>query len=73
VKNLKTTWLLVGDGLQLGASIVFAIFIGAGLGYWLDGTFNTFPYLSIVFSFLALQQPAATSGLKFGNNFAPTR
>jgi ATP synthase protein I len=54
VKNLKTTWLLVGDGLQLGASIVFAIFIGAGLGYWLDGTFNTFPYLSIVFFFFGL-------------------
>lgn len=49
MKNLKTTYRLVGDALQLGASIVFAIFIGAALGYWLDGTFGTFPFLSIVF------------------------
>jgi F0F1-type ATP synthase assembly protein I len=49
VKNLKTTWRLVGDSLQLGASIVLAIFIGAALGYWLDGKFSTFPYLSIIF------------------------
>lgn len=49
MKNLKTTWRLVGDSLQLGASIVFAIFIGAAFGYWLDGTFGTFPYLSIIF------------------------
>ncbi|MCX5860682.1 MAG: AtpZ/AtpI family protein [Desulfomonile sp.] len=39
----------MGDSLQLGASIVFAIFIGAGIGYWLDGKLGTFPYLSIIF------------------------
>lgn len=39
----------MGDALQLGASIVFAIFIGAAFGYWLDGKFGTFPYLSIIF------------------------
>ncbi len=49
MKKVSTTWKLVGDSLQLGASIVFAIFIGAGLGYWLDGKFGTFPYLSILF------------------------
>ncbi len=48
VKNLTTTWKLVGDGLQLGASIVFAIFIGAALGWWLDGKFGT-SYLKFVF------------------------
>lgn len=51
---MQTTWTLVGDSLQLGASIVFAIFIGAGIGYWLDGKFGTFPYLSIVFFFLGI-------------------
>jgi len=44
----------VGDSLQLGASIVFAIFIGAGIGYWLDGKFGTFPYMSIVFFFFGV-------------------
>jgi len=51
---MQTTWTLVGDSLQLGASIVFAIFIGAGIGYWLDGKFGTFPYLSIVFFLLGI-------------------
>ena len=40
---------MVGDALQLGLSIVLAIFIGAAFGYWLDGKFGTFPYLSIIF------------------------
>ncbi len=49
MKIISETGKLVGDGLQLGASIVFAIFIGAGIGYWLDGKLSTFPYLSIIF------------------------
>lgn len=49
---------MVGDSLQLGASIVFAIFIGAGLGYWLDGKFGTFPYLSIMFFLLGVAAAA---------------
>jgi ATP synthase protein I len=48
-KNIATTWKLVGDALQLGASIVFAILIGAGFGYWLDTKFGTLPWLSIIF------------------------
>ncbi len=54
MKKVGTTWKLLGDSLQLGASIVFAIFIGAGLGYWLDGKFGTFPYLSIIFFCLGI-------------------
>jgi ATP synthase protein I len=54
VKRVNTYWRLVGDSLQLGASIVFAIFIGAGIGYWLDGKFDTFPYLSIIFFLLGI-------------------
>jgi ATP synthase protein I len=48
----------VGDALQLGASIVLAIFIGAALGYWLDGKFGTFPYLSIIFFLLGIAAAA---------------
>jgi ATP synthase protein I len=54
VKRITTTWRLVGDALQLGASIVFAIFIGFGIGYWLDTKLGTFPWLSIVFFFLGI-------------------
>jgi ATP synthase protein I len=48
-KNWKTTWQVVGDALQLGASIVFAILIGAALGWWLDSKLGTSPWLAIVF------------------------
>jgi ATP synthase protein I len=48
----------VGDALQLGASIVLAIFIGAAAGYWLDGKFGTFPYLSIIFFLLGIAAAA---------------
>jgi ATP synthase protein I len=58
VKHFADTWKLVGDGLQLGASIVFAILIGAFLGYWLDGKLGTFPYLSIVFFLLGIAAAA---------------
>jgi ATP synthase protein I len=54
VKRITTTWRLVGDALQLGASIVFAIFIGFGIGYWLDGKVGSFPLLTIVFFFLGI-------------------
>ena len=52
--KIYSNWQVVGDALQLGASIVLAIFIGAGIGYWLDGKLGTFPYLSIIFFFLGI-------------------
>ncbi len=45
---------MVGDALQLGASIVIAIFLGAAIGYWLDKWLGTFPYLSVVFFLLGV-------------------
>ena len=54
MKKIASNWQLVGDALQLGASIVLAVFIGAGIGYWLDGKLGTFPYLSIIFFFLGI-------------------
>ena len=53
-KKWKTTWNLVGDALQLGSSIVFAILIGAALGWWLDGKLGTGPWLTIVFFLLGV-------------------
>jgi len=38
----------------LGASIVFAIIIGAAIGYYLDKWLNTFPVLSIIFFLLGI-------------------
>lgn len=58
MKKVTSTWRVVGDALQLGASIVLAIFIGAALGYWLDGKFGTFPYLSIIFFLLGVAAAA---------------
>ncbi len=54
MKKWLTTWQVVGDALQLGASIVLAIFIGAGFGYWLDRMFDTLPVFSIVFLLLGI-------------------
>ncbi len=55
---MASNWQVVGDALQLGASIVLAIFIGAGIGYWLDGKLGTFPYLSIIFFCLGIAAAA---------------
>jgi F0F1-type ATP synthase assembly protein I len=54
VKGWRTTWQVVGDALQLGASIVFAILIGAAFGFWLDSKLNSFPWFSIVFFLLGV-------------------
>ncbi len=54
MKRATTTWKLLGDALQLGASIVFAILIGAYIGWWLDNRFGTFPLFSIIFFMLGL-------------------
>jgi F0F1-type ATP synthase assembly protein I len=54
VKQGNTTWQVVGDALQLGLSIVLAIFIGLIVGWYLDGWLGTFPYLTILFFFFGL-------------------
>lgn len=40
----------LGLGIQLAATIVVMVFIGI----WLDGRFNSSPYLTLVFSFLGI-------------------
>lgn len=53
-----TNWKLAGDALQLGAAIVFSIFIGLGIGFLLDGYCGTFPFLTLVFFGLGLAAAA---------------
>jgi ATP synthase protein I len=38
-----------GWATTLGFQVVFAIFIGLGIGVWLDSNFSTFPWLTLVF------------------------
>ncbi len=45
---------MVGDALQLGMSIVLAIFVGLIVGWWLDGWLGTFPYLTILCFFFGI-------------------
>ena len=40
----------LGLGIQLAATIVLMVFVGI----WLDGKFNTSPYLTLLFSFLGI-------------------
>ncbi len=58
MKKKQSTWHVVGDGLQLGASIAFAVLIGAAAGYWIDGKLTTFPVFSIVFFLLGIAAAA---------------
>ena len=49
-----TTLQLIGQLSTIGLSFVFALVIGFGAGYWLDGVLGTRPWLSFVGFFLGL-------------------
>jgi len=49
-----STWQLIGQMSTIGMSFVFALVIGFGAGYWLDGVIGTRPWLSFVGFFLGL-------------------
>jgi ATP synthase protein I len=40
----------IGLGLQLAVTVLVMVF----LGIWLDGKFNTNPWLTVIFSFLGI-------------------
>ncbi len=48
------TWQLIGQLSTIGMSFVFALVIGFGVGYWLDGVLGTKPWLAFVGFFLGL-------------------
>ncbi len=50
--NRKEMMRLLGDFSTIGMSVAFSIFIGVGIGYWLDHkVFNgrTSPWLTLLF------------------------
>ena len=47
-----TTWQLIGQMSTIGMSFVFALVIGFGAGYWLDGVLGTTPWLEFIGFFL---------------------
>jgi F0F1-type ATP synthase assembly protein I len=49
-----TTLQLIGQLSTIGMSFVFALVIGFGAGYWLDGLIGTRPWLTFVGFFLGL-------------------
>jgi F0F1-type ATP synthase assembly protein I len=49
-----TTWQLIGQLSTIGMSFVFALVLGFGAGYWLDGVLNTKPWLSFMGFFMGL-------------------
>ena len=49
-----TTWQLIGQLSTIGMSFVFALVLGFGVGYWLDSTLGTKPWLSFIGFFFGL-------------------
>jgi len=50
----QTTWQLIGQLSTIGMSFVFAIVLGFGAGFWLDGALGTKPWLSFIGFFFGL-------------------
>ena len=50
----QTTWQLIGQLSTIGLSFVFAIVLGFGAGFWLDGVLGTKPWLSFIGFFFGL-------------------
>ena len=49
-----STWQLIGQLSTIGMSFVFALVIGFGVGFWLDGVVGTKPWLAFVGFFFGL-------------------
>jgi F0F1-type ATP synthase assembly protein I len=49
-----TTWQLIGQLSTIGMSFVFALILGFGAGFWLDGVLDTKPWLTFLGFFFGL-------------------
>lgn len=57
--NIYTKWAMKEDNKKyfrqlaeastIGLQVAFSIFIGLGIGVWLDSRFGTFPWLTLLF------------------------
>ena len=50
----QTTWQLIGQLSTIGMSFVFAIILGFGAGFWLDGAIGTKPWFTFIGFFVGL-------------------
>jgi len=50
----QSTWQLIGQMSTIGMSFVFAIVLGFGAGYWLDGVLGIRPWLTFIGFFFGL-------------------
>jgi ATP synthase protein I len=48
-KETKQYIRQVVDASTIGFSLAFGIFIGLGIGYWLDSRLGTWPWLTMIF------------------------
>ena len=53
-RTSPTTLQLIGQLSTIGMSFVFALVLGFGGGYWLDGVLGTKPWLSFIGFFFGL-------------------
>jgi len=69
-----TTWQLIGQLSTIGRSFVFALILGFGAGFWLDGVLGTKPWLSFIGFFLGLAAGVLNvyRVLKLSNSTNPT-
>ena len=50
----QTTWQLIGQLSTIGMSFVFALILGFGAGFWLDGAIGTKPWFTFIGFFVGL-------------------
>jgi len=50
----QTTWQLIGQLSTIGMSFVFALILGFGGGFWLDGAIGTKPWFTFIGFFVGV-------------------
>ena len=48
-KETRQYLRLLGEASTIGLQLGLSVFIGIGIGVWLDSKFGTFPWLALVF------------------------